>query len=232
MRKIAQKALTATAVVASTVALTASPASAAVTSVTIDPTGTNIPIEAVNNGNVIGANDRTGAALVCTSLVAEGEVPSGGSGLPPGSIAKVTSVTFSGCTVLGNPAIATANVSAANPWWLDVTDVTSGGVTPGQLRGVDVHISVPALNCESDANGAGSAVGVIPGSHVDRSGPGSPSQLQLPPPPNQGDNIELENVNAACPSGIAADGDSVTVAGKLDITTGPAHTTGLTVLAT
>ncbi|TDC41916.1 hypothetical protein E1281_36850 [Actinomadura sp. KC345] len=196
------------------------------TSVDIDPTGSNISITATNVGNVIGANDRTGAALVCTSLVAQGEIPSGGPGLSPTGIAKVTSVTFSGCTVLGNPAVATANVSAANPWMLDVTDVTSGGETPGQLRGVDIHISVPALGCESDANGAGTAVGILPGIHVDRSGPGAPSQLKLPPPPNQGDNIELENVNDDCPDDIAADGDSVSVAGNLEITP------GLTVLAT
>ncbi|MEU8343480.1 hypothetical protein AB0C74_17420 [Spirillospora sp. NPDC048832] len=215
----------ASAVAASAVALTAVPASALPLSVDIDPTGTNIAITATNSGNVIGANDRTGAVLVCSGLTASGVLPSGGSGLSPTHIAKVTSVSFSGCTVLSNPATVTAHVSSSDPWWLDVTGPTSGTSTPGQLTGVDVTIDVPALGCTSDANGAGSAEGVIPGNHIDRSGPGAASQLTLPPPPNQGDNIELENVSTTCPSSIAANGDSVSIAGTLNINP------GLTVLA-
>ncbi|SNR26947.1 hypothetical protein [Actinomadura mexicana] len=227
MRKIAQKAVTATAVVASAIALTAAPAPAALlTSVTINPTGTNIALSAVNSGNIVGANDRTGVALICTGLTATGVLPSGGGPLSPIHIAKVTGVTFSGCTVLGNPATVTATASAANPWWLDVTGNTAAGVTPGKLTGVDVHIVVPALNCTGDANGAGSAVGVVPGTHTDRVSAGAPSKLKLPPPPNQGDNIEMANVSATCPASIAKNNDPVTLAGTLNITP------GLTVLAT
>ncbi|MEV3922545.1 hypothetical protein [Actinomadura coerulea] len=228
MRKIAQKAVTATAVAASAIALTAAPAPAALLapSVTINPTGTNIAISAVNSGNIVGANDRTGVALICTGLTATGVLPSGGSGLPWAHIAKVTGVTFSGCTVLGNPATVTATASAANPWWLDVTAATTAGSTPGKLTGVDVHIVVPALNCTGDANGAGSAVGVVPGNHIDRTAAGAPSKLKLPPPPSTGDNIEMANVSATCPSSIAANNDPVTLAGTLNITP------GLTVLAT
>ncbi|MFG1854247.1 hypothetical protein ACGFJT_20605 [Actinomadura geliboluensis] len=230
MRKIAKKAMMVTAVAASAVALTAVPAAAAVTTVVINPSGTNVALTATNSGNVIGANDRTGAALVCTGLTASGVLLQGGTlTIPPADaekLAKVTSVSFSGCTVLGNPATVTANVSSTDPWWIGVTGATSGTSTPGKLTGVDVTINVPALGCTSTAKGPGTTEGFIPGVHIDRTSSTAPSKLTLPPPPNQGDNIVLENVSATCPSTIAANGDSVSIAGTLNINP------GLTVLAT
>ncbi|MFG1854248.1 hypothetical protein ACGFJT_20610 [Actinomadura geliboluensis] len=212
------------AIAVATVALTAVPASADVTVVEIDPTGTDIALTITNRGSFVSTSDRTGVALACTGLTASAVLPSGGSGLSPSHIVKVTSVSFSGCMVSGHPATVTATASVANPWWLDITDVTSQVVTPAKLTGFDIHTELQLLGCGWDANGAGSAEGVIPGYHRDRSGVGAPSQFHVPQS-IQADNIELANVSSNCLP-LFADGDTLSFAFALNVSP------GLAVLAT
>lgn len=145
MRKTARRALTAGAVAATAIALTAVPASAA----TVQNGGT---ITGTNVGSIVGFGNINGSTLECTSSTASGSLPSGS--VPDTDIATLTSVTFSSpgevndwC--VANGSIPTEVTATGLSWKLDKTGATSGGVSPGKLKGVQVTLHAPSVPCDA-----------------------------------------------------------------------------------
>ncbi|SNS91089.1 hypothetical protein SAMN05443665_101259 [Actinomadura meyerae] len=234
MRKITRKALTTTAVAASAIALTALPAMADPGNIGITLPGVTTspqPITGVNNG-IVAAAAESGGVMTCSdtalakALVATGTVKVGSTVTNP--VGSVTDVEFNNCVVNNIPAEAVANVST--PWSLKVTDVSSSGVTPGALVGVDVTVTIPSLSCTARFAGNG-APGQITGEHTDPANPGDPSQLSLPF--GSTNNLVASGVTAGCPSNIVQNGDTAIIAGVIDLTGDNATANeGPTVLAT
>jgi hypothetical protein len=88
----------------------------------------------------------------CNNATASGSI-STGSFTTPATIGSITSTTWSGCSAFG----ATANVSGTGTWSLVATGASSGGVTPGQVTGVDATVTVPALGCTVHVTGSTAA---------------------------------------------------------------------------
>ncbi|GAA0583447.1 hypothetical protein [Actinomadura livida] len=214
MRKIARKALTVSAVAASTVALTALPAAAATITVTLPGVASSpAAITGQNNGSVVASNTRSGAVLICTSLTAAGTVKVGAGVTDP--VGQVTGLTFSGCTVNG----LSATVTAQNlPWSLATTGNTASGVTPGKLTGVRVHVYVTSLNCHADFQGSTATNGEINGTHTNPTSATAPSKLTLPF--GATNNLRAANVGVGgspCPNSLVANGDAASLAGVIDL---------------
>ncbi|TDB96073.1 hypothetical protein [Actinomadura sp. 7K534] len=210
MRKITRKALTVSAVAASTVALTALPAAAA-TGISL-PGVTTSPaaITGQNNGSVVAFNTRSGAVLTCTTLTAAGTVKLGTNVSTPE--AQVTGLTFSNCTVNG----LTATVTAQNlPWSLSTTNITASGVTPGKLTGVRVAVNIPSLSCTATFQGSTATNGEIAGTHTNPASAGAPSKLSLPF--GAANNLRATGVSAACPASLVLPNDGASLAGVVDL---------------
>ncbi|MEU8804644.1 hypothetical protein [Spirillospora sp. NPDC048819] len=223
MRKITRKAMTATAAAAAAAAFIAVPASAAPLTYTVSlpgvtPPSPNEPLTGKNDGKVVAFNTTTGAVLECVdvgttnALVADGEV-NVGTGLSGTGLGLVTAVDFNNCTVNGQ----TATVTAQNlPWRLDATGAVSGGVTPGKLVGVSVHVLVNGLACEADFQGPSGTDGFIEGTHTNPANPGDPSELTLPF--GAVNNLTAANVtHPQCPANLVDDGHGAALSGKVDL---------------
>ncbi|MFB4306452.1 hypothetical protein [Actinomadura sp. GTD37] len=221
MRKIARRAMTAGAVAATAIALTAVPASAATVTNGGNITGTNV-------GSIIGFGDINGSTLECTSSTASGSLPSGS--VPDTDIATLNSVAFSSPGQVNNWCVANGSiptqVTAVDPtpstpglgWTFDKTPGgTSGGVSPGQLKGVKVTLHAPSVPCDATVGGAGGGGGTIDGAYTNPSTPtGNNGSIGLPfGSPN---TLEVLSVSSATDcAGLISLGETVSLAGSYKV---------------
>jgi hypothetical protein len=87
----------------------------------------------------------------CTSTTGSGSIAPG-TYTPPAQIGSIMATSFTGCSAFGAPAIITGDTST--PWQLWATGGSSGGVTPGEIRGVKATLQVPSLGCTVQMSGA------------------------------------------------------------------------------
>lgn len=217
MRKIAQKALIATAVAATAAALTALPASAASPGVDISPGGS---VTGTNNGPIAGLNQSRPSFLVCQGSTATGSV-TGGVNLPLTNVATLNDVDFTNCVANNSiPTTVTASATTANPWRLDVTGPgPNPGQTAGKLVGVKVTLDAPSVSCTAVVEGnAGAGSGYIEGVHTNPANPGDPSTLTVPV--GSGNNLVVTSASATCPTSLIQLGDTVTINGTYDLNPG------------
>jgi hypothetical protein len=91
-------------------------------------------------------------AIHCSNATATGSIAPGAY-RTPATIGSITSTTWSGCTAYG----ATMNVTGTGTWSLVATGASSGGVTPGEITGVDMTWDSPALGCTVHVTGSTAA---------------------------------------------------------------------------
>lgn len=205
MRKFTRKALTAGAVAATTVALTAVPASAAGTW-TISPAG---GISGFNTQNVGALDLNTGAAVSCDTSEATGNVPTAGSGLSGDGIAQLTGVTFSNS---GGPCPATGGIlvtltTSGFPWQFNAQSYDSStGVTSGTLTGVTSSLH-GSDECDATVGGPGGGAGTISGSYDNNTGLLSVS----------GNNLEVLTADADCDPNLINVGDQIQLIGQYGV---------------
>jgi hypothetical protein len=103
----------------------------------------------------------------------------------------------------------TANISAASPWLLRATGITSGGITPGTISGASVHASALGGACTLDADGPGGAnshTGVINGTYNNN---GTLTATGAT-------NIRIYNVSFGC-FGLIKNNDVATLTGTFSV---------------
>jgi hypothetical protein len=213
MRKIARRAVTAGAVAATAIALTAMPASADI----ID----GGDVTATNENSIIGFGNINGSTLECTSSTATGNVKEG-SPTPSNPVATLNSVTFSSPGQVNNWCVANGSiptqVTASNlPWTLDRTGTTSGGVTPGQLKGIVVTLHAPSVPCDATVGGAGGGGGTIDGTYTNpTSVGGNNGKIGLPfGSPNTLEVLSVSSVTDC--AGLISVGETVSLAGTYTV---------------
>jgi hypothetical protein len=97
---------------------------------------------------IVLTDNNTGSAVTCTSSTATGAFTTGMDVGP--TLGAVSAIGFSNCTgPLGITFTATAN---SLPYSITATGPTVGGVTPGEVPGVNVRISGPL--CSATVTGA------------------------------------------------------------------------------
>ncbi|RFU43219.1 hypothetical protein DZF91_02330 [Actinomadura logoneensis] len=222
MRKLTRNTIIGGSVAVAALGLTALPAAAAPTSVTITAagsSGSSVAISGINSGNVTAKDTSTGAAITCTKGTASGTSKLG-TGLPLTAVASVTSVSLSSPANAGGwcsgPAGLTIQVTAntSTPWTLDVTGVTSGGVTAGKLNGVKASI-VGSDNCHATVTANGVVNG--PGGSVTGSYNNSTHALTTGGTGTTS-NLKVATVDANCDPTLINAGDSVSLNGTFVIT--------------
>lgn len=131
MRKLTRRALTAIAAVATTIAITAVPASA-------------VSFTAPNSGLVALLDTNTSGVMVCQSSELAGDAHIGV--VPIGtSLIDVATAGFSNCVVNGS---IPATVTALSLPWSFIADSYSSGTTIGRLTGAALLVNMPSLSCE------------------------------------------------------------------------------------
>ncbi|MFG2016344.1 hypothetical protein [Actinomadura geliboluensis] len=206
MRKRARRLLAAITAASAIVSLVASPASAA--SWTVSPGGFFTGV-----GPVQLANLRTGFVIACTSTIL-------GNASGFGPLFRLTSVTFSGCVAnYPIPVTVTAPYTGpANPWTFAVTGVTSGGVTPGRLNGIEIQLDVPSAGCSAEVAGAGGLPGYVEGHHTNPANPGDPSTLSIPI--LGAGNLAVTTLWSPCPTLVSSMGDEFAINAAYELSPG------------
>ena len=140
-----KKAFTGTAVtgvaIVAAIGLAAAPAFASVSSATISGSTNTGGAFTATASNPTLVDNKTGATLKCTSSTATGNAVNGTytAGAPTAiSVATLSKITWSGCTLLGIPFSVTGS---GYPWSLNATGPTASGVTPGSITGVHATLS-------------------------------------------------------------------------------------------
>ncbi|QKW38626.1 hypothetical protein HUT06_35230 [Actinomadura sp. NAK00032] len=218
MRKLTQKALTAGAVAATTLALTAMPASAA-GGWTASPGGA---VTGTNAGAIQAVDLNTGSPLVCTNSTATGTVAtSDADGI---GIASLSSVNFS---TPGNPnnwcdgptGIVVKVTAMGLPWSFDADpggyDALTGKTT-GKLTGVKVKLE-SNINCTAEITAADGSGAYISGEHTNPTNPGDPSTLTV----SGANNLVVTSVTeATCPDTLINVGDTAALMGTYNLSPG------------
>jgi len=225
MRKIARKALTASAVAATAVALTAMPASASpITTVTIQNGGY---ITGTNMGSIIGFGNINGSILECTSSTGSGYTQKDASGNPivngtanATGAAVLGSVSFSSPGQVNDWCVANGSIptevkAVGTPWTLDVTGSTSGGVTPGRLNGVQVTLHGPSVLCDATVGGPNGSDGYIDGTYTNPSTPGG-NDGTLTVAFGASNNLRVLSVTSGCTQLVDL-GETVSLAGTYNV---------------
>ncbi|REE95553.1 hypothetical protein [Thermomonospora umbrina] len=212
MRRKLLATLVGGATVAATIGLTGSPAHAL--SWTITPVGNFTGANVAPNGNdgtkdLILVNNRNGAKLRCTTSVAQGNVPAAADadGI---DVAKITSLSFSGCTGIGISFTVATGATTANPFWLSATESV---YTPPQVDGkVDrISATITGPGCTATIGGPLSPVNTPLGTangYYDNTA----KQLVL----TGSGNLTIRS-NSGCFGSLLA-GDSVSYFGRYQVT--------------
>jgi hypothetical protein len=210
MRKFTRNALTAGAVAATTIALTAAPALAD-DGWTINPSG---GISGFNTQN-LGALDLTTHAVVsCNESTATGNVPVGGSVASGTGIAELTGVTFSNnggaCPATGGIFVQiTTSASSASPWHFNAVSYNSSThVTTGTLTGVSASIH-GSDGCDATVGGPGGGTGTINGTFDN-----DDQLLNV-----SGNNLEVLTADADCDVNLIGVGDQIQLSGQYIVAT-------------
>ncbi|WP_433334125.1 hypothetical protein [Spirillospora sp. CA-294931] len=156
MRKSARTGLVAAAVLASGLALTATPASADDATWTISPAGN---FQGFSDGPTTLKDEVTGTTLTCTDSTADGNVPVAGSNLPGEGIANVTGISFTNCS--GPGGLQFTVIPSNFNWPLNAGSYDGSDVTTGTITGIKAKLQGPG--CSADVGGptAGSAGQVV-----------------------------------------------------------------------
>lgn len=204
MRKITTATVVATSAAAA--ALVFSPNAYAATLTVNVTNGGNAT--ATNSGNLTITDTSTGNSVTCTTSTGSGSVPNATipSATSPVQVGAINSISFGSCSGSGFTFTVTPNISATNPWKVNVSGVTSGGVTPGGITGVSAHASAAGGFCSLDIDGtggAGSRTGTANGDYTNSTG-----RLAE----NGGSSLRFFNVSGGC-FGLVRSGDPATLSG-------------------
>lgn len=203
MRKIVRNALTATAAVAATAALTTVPASAAPATWTVTPGGN---ITGANTQPLRALNTDKGVAAVCPVSTAAGTLKSG-PGLDGNGIASLTSVAATGCVTTGG--LATVITPTGTPWTFNALNYDGSDVVEGELTGVQATavIGNPA-QCTVTVGAPGGGGATITGTYTN-----STDRLAV-----SGSNLVVLTATGAGCGSLASPGDSITLGGEYGLT--------------
>jgi hypothetical protein len=186
------------AAAALTVALSAAPSSATTAATwTVKPGG-----KISGSGPAQVKDTKTGTVAKCTSLKL-GATAKKGSKLPGAKIAKITSATFSGCTI---GPISVTVAAHGLPWYLNALSYKSG-VTTGSITGIDLVATATGCSATLDGTKAGADNGTTKGTYSNSSG-----KLTLLGP---GGNLHTYAVSGCL--GLVKNGDPDQASGTLKV---------------
>jgi hypothetical protein len=196
-KRISTTITAAGAAAALAVALAAAPSSATTAGWTVKPGG---KVSATGPAQV--KDPKTGTVAKCTSLKLGGTAKSG-SGLAGAKLVKITSGTFTGCTI--GPIAVTVKPGGL-PWYLNAASYKSG-VTTGTVTGI--HLVATATGCTATLDGTGGSKdnGMVKGTYTNSTG-----VLKLLP---TGGNLHAYNVSGCL--GLIHDGDPAQASGSLKV---------------
>jgi hypothetical protein len=183
------------------VALGAAPSSATtVATWTVKPGG------AVSGSGTAQVKDaQTGTVAKCSSITLSGTAKSG-SGLAGNKLVKITSGSFTGCTIGTISVSVTVN---GLPWYLNAKSyVSSTGVTSGTITGIDLVATAPGCTATLDGTAAGADNGTVKGTYTNSSG-----VLKLLP---TGGNLHAWGVSGCL--GLINNGDTAKPSGSATVT--------------
>jgi hypothetical protein len=155
---------------------------------------------AASAGQTILTDNNTGSQLVCANSSAAGTVNTG-TGVGP-TLGSISSLGFSSCT---GPLGITFSVTANSlPYALVATGPTVGGVTPGQVRGVNARLSGPLCSA--------TVTGTAPGNYNNTS-----RRLNL----TSGTSLTISNVSGCF--GLLNNGDTASFTTAYNVVGSPAN---------
>jgi hypothetical protein len=184
------KALIMSAAAAAIIGMAAAPAFATAATWTVKPGGATTG----KAGTTTVADVTAGQSVTCTSSATKGTFKTG-SGLSGAGIGSVTSLTVSGCSVLG----MSISVTITGKMPVNAVSFNSAKKTVGMTL-TKIHGSLSASGCSATIDGTGATAhnGKVKATYTDGTG-----KLKVPA---AGGNLHLYNVNCF---GAINNGDSV-----------------------
>jgi hypothetical protein len=184
------KALITSAATAAVIGMAAAPAFATAATWTVKPGGATT----AKAGTTTVTDVTAGQSVTCSSSTAKGSFKKG-SGLSGAGIGTITSLTFSGCSVLGmNISVTITGKMPVNALSFNKTAKTVS------MSLTKIHGSLSASGCSATIDGTGAAAhnGMVKATYMDTGG-----KLKVL---TTGGNLHLFNVNCF---GVINNGDSV-----------------------